>query len=107
MEIGDDMAALIPDKPRPGPLRHLEHVERERVLPHGEVGDVDDGGRVLLEEAHGGELVRLQLPRRGDHERGGRACVAEDQRRGGERDDEGARGRRQQPARRLGGDQLG
>ena len=33
MEIGDDVAALIPDKPRPGPLRHLEHVERERVLP--------------------------------------------------------------------------
>ena len=76
-------------------------------VPHGEVGDVDDGGRVLLEEAHGGELVRLQLPRRGDHERGGRAGVAEDQRRGGERDDEGARGRRQQPACHFGGDQLG
>jgi hypothetical protein len=33
MEIGDDVAALIPDEPGPGPLRHLEHVERERVLP--------------------------------------------------------------------------
>jgi hypothetical protein len=31
MEIGDDVAALIPDEP--GPLRHLEQVERERVLP--------------------------------------------------------------------------
>ena len=30
-------------------------------VSHGEVGDVDDGGRVLLEEAHGDELVRLQL----------------------------------------------
>jgi hypothetical protein len=74
--------------------------------PDGEVGDVDDGGCVLLEEAHGGELVRLQLPRRGYDERGGRAGVAEDERRGGERDDEGARGRRQQPARGLGGDQV-
>lgn len=58
-----------------------------------------------MEEAHGGELVRLQLPGRGDHERGCRAGVAEDERRGGERDDEGARGRRQQPARGLSGDQ--
>jgi hypothetical protein len=55
-----------------------------------------------VEEAHGGELVGLQLPRRGHHERGGRAGVAQDQRRGGERDDEGARGRGQQPAPRLG-----
>jgi hypothetical protein len=30
MEIGDDVADLIPDEPRPGPLRH---VERECVLP--------------------------------------------------------------------------
>jgi hypothetical protein len=75
-------------------------------LPHGEVSDVDDGGRVILEEAHCGELVGLQLPRRGHHERGGRAGVAEDQRRRGERDDEGARGRGQHPAH-LGGDQLG
>ena len=74
--------------------------------PDGEVGDVDNGGCVLLEEAHRGELVCLQLPRRGYDERGGRAGVAEDERRGGERDDEGARRRRQQPARGLGGDQV-
>lgn len=129
MEIGDYVAALVPDEPRPGPLRHLEHVQREGILPiatriristrekkkrqaeederggflpHGEVGNVDDGGRVLLEEAHGGELVGLQLPRRGDDERGGGAGVAEDQRGRGEGDDEGARGGRQDPAGLVG-----
>jgi hypothetical protein len=66
--------------------------------PDGEVGDVDNGGCVLLEEAHHGELVRLQLPRRGYDERGGRTGVADDERRGCERDDEGARARRQEPA---------
>lgn len=33
MEIGDYVAALVPDEPRPGPLRHLEHVQREGILP--------------------------------------------------------------------------
>lgn len=49
MEVGDNVAELVPDEAGAGSLRHLEHVQREGVLPDGEVGDVDDGGSVVLE----------------------------------------------------------
>lgn len=62
----------------------VEVAPSDGILPHGGVGDVDDRGRVLLEEAHGGELVGVQLSLRGDYERGGCAHVTEDQRGGGE-----------------------
>ncbi|KAI3419232.1 Aa_trans domain-containing protein [Psidium guajava] len=46
------------------------YVEGEEL--DSEVDDVDDGRSVLLEEADGGELVGLELPRWGDDEGKGR-----------------------------------
>lgn len=81
------MTLLVPHEPRPRPLRHFQHVQGEGILLDGEVGDVDDGGSVLLEEADGGELVGLELPRWGDDEGGGGVDVGDE-----EGDGEGDRG---------------
>ena len=40
----------------------------KRVRPGGEIGDVDDRGSVLLEEAHSSELIGLELPLGSDDE---------------------------------------
>lgn len=81
------MTLPVPQEPRPRPLRHFQHVQGEGILLDGEVGDVDDGRSVLLEEADGGELVGLELPRWGDDERGGGVDVGYE-----EGDGEGDRG---------------
>lgn len=33
MVVGHDMAVLVPDEARAGALRHLQHVQREGILP--------------------------------------------------------------------------
>ena len=50
-------------------LKKLGFSGGEGGLPSGEVGDVDDGRRVLLKQPDSGELVGLQLPRRRHDER--------------------------------------
>lgn len=95
------MAVLVPDEARAGALRHLQHVQRKGILPRGEVGDVDDGGGVLLEEPHGGELVGLEPPRGGDDEGGGWVDVGDEERRGkGDGSEDGDDGFEQPTGRR-------
>lgn len=72
-----------------------------REQPRGEVGDVDDGGGVLLEEPHGGELVGLEPPRGGDDEGGGWVDVGDEERRGkGDGSEDGDDGFEQPTGRR-------
>lgn len=64
MEIGDYVAALVPDEPRPGPLRHLEHVQREGILP------IATRIRISTREkkkkaSRGGRTRRISTSRRG------------------------------------------
>jgi len=72
VEIRDDVTVRIPDKPRTGSLRNLEHVETERILPDRQGGDVDHGRRGLTKERDHRLLVLRQIASRHDRTRLGR-----------------------------------
>lgn len=107
MIVGDNMPVFVPYKPRARPLWHLKHIQCERILatqqnkdrakintqnetikkeeignidiPDGEISDINNRRSVFLEEADGGELVRLQPPGGGGNKCGGLAGVGEEE----------------------------
>ena len=75
VEVGDDVAVLVPDEARAGALRHLLDVEVPEIALHRQRGDVDDGGLGLLVDLDVGFLDLGQVAARRDGA-GCRRCCA-------------------------------
>jgi hypothetical protein len=64
VEVGDDVAGVVPDKARASAARHGEDVARPDVAYQLCGGDVDHRGARFLEQFDGGFLVRRQIATR-------------------------------------------
>jgi hypothetical protein len=92
VEVGDDVALVVPHEAGAGAARHLHHVHAEHVALRLQRGDVHHRGRDALEEIDVGLLVGGQWPARHDRARwGGFVGAAFD---AGRRDQQGDGGQR-------------
>jgi hypothetical protein len=71
MEVGDDVALVVPHKTGARAARHLLHVHAEHVALHAQAGDVHHAGGIALEDVDVGLLVGRQRAARGDRARHG------------------------------------
>jgi len=65
MEVGDDVALVVPDEAAARALGDGGHVEREDIALHGEARDEHDRGRSVAEDLDVALLVAAQLWRDG------------------------------------------